>query len=132
MKYFLDTNICIYLLKQDPFSVIKRFLQHEVDDIGVSSIVVSELQYGVEKSQHKARNQSGLDILLAPLTIVSYGHEAARHYGEIRASLERSGQMIGREDALIAAHARSAEVVLVTNNEREFQRVPGLKIENWV
>lgn len=131
MRFFLDTNICIYLLREHPPEVMKRFLQHPLADIGVSSIVVAELQHGVSKSKYRERNQRNLDVFLKPLSIVSFDQAAAKHYGEIRADLERQGRMIGREDALIAAHTRSRNLTLITNNESEFMRVPNLKIDNW-
>ncbi len=132
MKYFLDTNICIYLLREHPIAILNRFLQFDLSDVGISSIVVAELQYGVSKSRYRERNQRNLDLFLQPLTIRSFDRVAAQHYGEIRAELEGKGAMIGREDALIAAHARALAITLVTNNEREFSRVSGLMVENWL
>ena len=131
MKYFLDTNICIYLINQRPPDLIIKFTQFEPKEIAVSTIVVSELQYGIAKSRHPRKNQKRLDLFLMPFLIVPYDELAARAYGRIRAYLEQNGQPIGREDLLIAAHAVSADVHLVTNNEREFRRVPRLKVENW-
>lgn len=131
MNYFLDTNICIYLLNQRPPELIAKFTQFQPNEIAVSTIVISELQYGIAKSSRPQRNQKRLDAFLAPFLIVSYDEAAARAYGRIRAVLEQGGQTIGREDLLIAAHALSADVPLVTNNEREFRRVPNLKVENW-
>jgi tRNA(fMet)-specific endonuclease VapC len=96
-----------------------------------SAIVVSELQYGVAKSSQPQRNQGRLDAFLTPFQIVPYDRGAAQMYGTIRATLERSGQLIGREDLLIAAHALAVDLTLVTNNEQEFLRVPNLKVENW-
>lgn len=132
MKYMLDTNICIYLIKRKPPQVLAKFQTHSVGDIGISSITVAELQYGVAKSQQQQQNQTALDLFLAPLEIVDFDPAAARQYGQIRAELEQSGTPIGAYDLLIAGHARSLRVTLVTNNTREFTHVPDLKVENWV
>jgi tRNA(fMet)-specific endonuclease VapC len=132
MKYLLDTNICIYLIKQKPLSVIDKFNEHSVGDIGISSITVAELLYGVQKSQHRKQNQSALMQFLSPLEIAVFDTDAAFSYGQIRAELERKGTPIGSLDTLIAGHAVSLGVSLVTNNEQEFSRVPGLNVENWV
>lgn len=132
MKMMLDTNICIYLIKQQPPTVIERFLSHPVGAIGVSSITVAELAFGVNKSRQMAKNRLALEQFLAPLEVAVFDHDAALSYGRVRARLEASGSPIGSMDLLIAAHALSLGVRLVTNNLREFRRVPGLKLENWV
>jgi tRNA(fMet)-specific endonuclease VapC len=132
MRYLLDTNICIYLIKQKPLQVMEKFSAYTVGDIGVSSITVSELWYGVAKSTRHKVNAQALAQFLLPLTVLPFDDGAAKAYGEIRAALEREGQPIGAMDMLIAAHAVSLGVVLVTNNEREFVRVPELIVENWV
>ena len=132
MKFMLDTNICIYIIKQKPPVVIKRFYQTEISEIGISSITLSELLYGVSKSSKPEQNQIALTQFIAPLDILSYGDEAAQYYGELRAHLEKHGKPIGSLDMLIAAHALSTNCVLVTNNEKELIRVPNLKIDNWV
>jgi len=132
MKVMLDTNICIYLIKQQPPTVIERFLSHPVGAIGVSSITVAELAFGVNKSRHVAKNRLALEQFLAPLNLASFDHDAALSYGRLRARLETIGSPIGSMDLLIAAHALSLGVRLVTNNLREFRRVPGLRLENWV
>ncbi len=131
MKYFLDTNICIYIINKRPSALIARFAQFEPYEIGISAIVVSELQYGVAKSAYPERNQQRLDGFLRPFQVVAYDRAAAQTYGVIRAELERAGNLIGREDLLIAAHALANDFTLVTNNEREFLRVPNLAVENW-
>lgn len=131
MKYLLDTNICIYLIRQRPASVIREMARQQVGDVGLSSITVAELQYGVMKSAQVERNQSALVQFLAPLVIVNFDAAAATAYGNVRALLERNGTPIGSLDTLIAAHALSLDVTLVTNNEREFSRVPRLKLANW-
>ena len=131
MKLMLDTNICIYIIKQKPPEVLVRFNSYEVGDIAVSSITVAELQFGVRKSQQPERNQHALDQFLLPLTVVDFDQAAAATYGEVRASLERQGQPIGPLDMLIAAHALSLKLTLVTNNVGEFDRVQGLVVKNW-
>ena len=132
MKYLLDTNICIYLIKQKPRPVLQKFEAHAVGDIGVSAITVAELEFGAQKSQYPAKNQRALEQFLIPLAIVDFDYNAAVVYGRLRAELQAQGTPIGPLDMLIAAQAVSLEVVLVTNNEREFVRVPQLKVVNWV
>jgi tRNA(fMet)-specific endonuclease VapC len=131
MKYLLDTNICIYLIRRRPATVIRELVKHPLGDVGLSSITVAELQYGVAKSAEQERNRLALEQFLVPLAIAEFDAHAAEAYGLIRASLERQGTPIGSLDTLIAAHALSLGVTLVTNNEREFGRVPGLRVENW-
>ena len=131
IKYMLDTNICIYIIKQKPKDVIERFRQAQVSEIGVSSITLGELEYGVMKSAKPEQNKLALVQFIAPIEIPAYDDVAAQHYGVIRAHLERQGTPIGSLDMLIAAHALSINSVLITNNESEFERVSNLKIENW-
>lgn len=131
MTYVLDTNICIYLINRRPAQVIKRLLQHDVSEVGISSITLSELEYGVARSAHRDRNKIALQSFVAPLTVLSYDDAAAEVYGQLRASLETQATPIGPMDMLIAAHAVSLDATLVTNNEREFRRIPTLTIENW-
>ena len=131
MKYLLDTDICIYIIKQKPSWVVHKFQAHAVDSIGISTVSVSELYYGVAKSQHVAQNGQALQEFLLPLNIATYDPHAAEIYGPIRATLERAGNTIGPMDIMIAAQALSLDVTLVTNNVSEFSRVAGLRIENW-
>ena len=131
IKYMLDTNICIYIIKQKPKDVIERFRQAQVSEIGVSSITLGELEYGVMKSAKPEQNKLALVQFIAPIEISAYDDVAAQHYGVIRAHLERQGTPIGSLNMLIAAHALSINSVLITNNESEFKRVSNLKIENW-
>ena len=131
MKFLLDTNTCIYIIRQKPAWVVERFSSLAVESIGVSSITVSELWYGVCKSRKVEQNQEALVEFLLPLAVAPYDESAAVAYGAIRASLERSGKTIGPLDLMIAAHAHSLDVTLVTNNVKEFRRVDGLAIENW-
>jgi len=131
MKLLLDTNICIYIIKQQPATVIKHFLEYQVGDIGISSITLSELRYGVAKSTHREKNAKALDEFIIPLEVVSFDEDAAHAYGDIRATLEKSGTPIGAMDMLIAAHAVSLGIPLVTNNTREFARIPDINIIDW-
>ena len=132
MKFLLDTNICIYIIKQKPREVLQKFNTYRVGDIGVSSITVAELEFGVQKSQFPARNQQALTQFLLPLKIVDFDRAAAIVYGNIRAKLEKQGTPIGSLDTLIAAHAVSLDVTLITNNVKEFNRISNLQLENWV
>jgi tRNA(fMet)-specific endonuclease VapC len=132
MQYMLDTNICIYIIKRKPQAVIERFLQTEISQIGISSITLSELLFGVSKSSKPDQNKIALAQFIAPLEIMPYDDQAAHRYGDLRAHLERQGKPIGSLDMLIAAHALSINSTIVTNNEKEFIRIPNLKIDNWV
>lgn len=127
----LDTNICIYIIKQRPPEVLKRFLEYQVGDIAISAITLAELRYGVAKSHYREKNAKALDELIIPLEILPFDEEATRSYGEIRAALEKAGTPIGSMDLLIAAHAVSLGVTLVTNNAKEFNRVSGLTVVDW-
>lgn len=131
MKFLLDTNICVYLIKHKPPQVIDRFRTCELGDIAISSITVAELNYGIAKSQQRDRNQAALDRFLLPLTIVPFDRAASDQYGNLRHDLERQGQPIGNMDLLIAAHALSLNLTIVTNNVREFSRIPHLIVQNW-
>jgi len=131
MKLMLNTNICIYIIKQQPSAVLKNFLEYQVGDIGISSITLSELRYGVAKSKHSEKNAKALDEFIIPLDIASFDEDAALAYGDIRTTLEKSGTPIGAMDMLIAAHAVSMGVTLVTNNTREFSRIATLDIVDW-
>lgn len=131
MQYMLDTNICIYLIKKKPMQVLERLRSLNLEDVGISSITLAELEYGVKKSSKPKQNSDALTGFLAPLEIFVYDDRAACHYGEIRTHLEKQGKVIGAMDMLIASHARSLSCTLVTNNMREFERVPGLHLENW-
>ena len=131
VRYLLDTNICIYVINHRPAAVLARFLAHEIDGLGISAITDSELYWGVCKSG-SVRNQTALDRFLSPLAVLDYDQAAARKYGELRAYLDKQGTPIGPLDQQIAAHALALGLTLVTNNLREFERVPGLVVENWV
>lgn len=127
----LDTNICIYIIKTKPIKVFQAFQALNVGDVCISSITFAELQYGVYKSQFPERNKIALINFLAPIDILPFSGKAASLYGEIRAELEHKGQIIGAYDLLIAAHALSENLLLVTNNTKEFNRIPNLRLENW-
>lgn len=131
MNVMLDTNICIYLIKQAPSALIARFETFPVGDIGISIITLAELEYGASKSTQPRRNLEALKQFIAPLEVALFDRQAAVAYGRIRVGLEKKGRPIGAMDLLIAAQALSLGVRLVTNNEREFRRVPGLRVENW-
>lgn len=131
MKYLLDTNICIYLINDRPPSVRRHLEALEPGDVGVSSITVAELAYGVAKTGSR-RNRTALEGFLLPLEIAQFGVDASMTYGEVRSSVERRGTPIGPLDMLIAAHTIALDIVLVTNNQREFARVAGLRLANWV
>jgi tRNA(fMet)-specific endonuclease VapC len=132
MKFMLDTNICIYLIKNRPQRLINRFDRTPVGDIGISAITQAELEYGVSRSSRPERNLEALRNITSPLEIAPFDEPAAAVYGKIRTLLERKGRIIGSMDLLIAAHASSLGVPLITNNEAEFKRVPGLRVSNWI
>jgi tRNA(fMet)-specific endonuclease VapC len=127
----LDTNICIYIIKQKPPEVLKRFLEYQVGDITISAVTLAELRYGVAKSRYRGKNAKALDEFILPLEVLPFDEDATKSYGEIRAALEKAGTPIGSMDLMIAAHAASLDMTLVTNNTREFSRVSGLKVADW-
>lgn len=131
IKYLLDTNIVIYVIKQRPMAALEVFNRHQ-GHMAISAITLAELVHGSEKSQYPARNLNVLEDFCSRLVVLPYTPEAAYHYGSIRSTLEQAGQPIGVNDLHIAAHARSQGLTLVTNNTREFERVPGLLIDNWI
>ena len=127
----LDTNICIYIINTRPPEVLARFRRYRLGEIGLSSVAAAELAYGVAKSRSE-RNRKALEMFLAPLEILPFDEPAVWAYGKLRAALEARGQPIGSLDTMIAAHALSIDAVLATNNTREFSRVEGLRLENWI
>lgn len=128
MKYLLDTNICIHIINEKPLKILRKFERYPVHEFGISSITQAELQYGVTKSKHKKKNQNALNEFLLPLTILPfYGDKLVACYGEIRALLESKGRTIGPLDMLIAAHALSLDLIIISNNIKEFSRVPNLR-----
>ena len=132
MRFMLDTNIIAYAKNNRPEAVLKRLMQHSPEDYCISSITLAELEFGVYNSARPEQNQLALVTFLARIKVVPFDADTAREYGIIRADLTRKGTLIGANDLLIAAHARALDVTLVTNNTREFERVDGLKLENWV
>ena len=132
IKYLLDTSVCIYVIRKRPVRVLARLRRKRLSEVGISTITLSELEYGVAKSLRPEANKLALIEFLAPIEVLPYDDMAAERYGRIRAFHERQGRPIGSMDMLIAAHALSLDCILVTNNEAEFRRVPGLKIENWI
>ena len=131
MKYMMDTNICIYAIKNKPESVIRKILSQNPEDLCISVVTYAELMHGVEKSQAVEKNRIAMSLFLSAITVLDFDGEAAEAYGQIRAELERKGTPIDLMDLLIAGHARSQGLILVTNNTREFARVTGLRIEDW-
>ena len=130
--FLLDTNICIYLIKAHPKSVVDNIEKYKPFQIKISSVTVAELEYGVFKSEHKDKNRQILLKFLSPFDILHFDDRDAEYYGRIRAYLENAGILIGPYDMQIAAQALSKDLILVSNNVREFDRVPNLKLENWV
>ncbi len=131
MRYMLDTNICIYAIKNKPETVISNLKMHDPSEICISSITYAELIYGVEKSMAKERNRLALILMFSNIEIMDFGQDAAIEYGRVRADLESRGTLIGNMDMMIAAHGKSLGYTIVTNNVKEFERVKGLVIENW-
>ncbi len=131
LKYVLDTNIAIYVIKRRPIELLEVFNQR-ADQMCISSITLAELLHGVEKSSKPGHNLRLVENFVSRLEVLEYTRRAAEHYGDIRADLERKGTPIGVNDLHISGHARSAGLVLVTNNLREFERVEGLRLENWI
>ncbi len=132
MMYLIDTNICIYIMNNHPPEVIQKCREIGIGNIGISTITVSELQYGAFKSKQIKKNIKRLEEFLGPFEIISYDENASICYGEIRSLLEKQGNVIGPLDMLIAAHALSENLTLITNNEKEFKRIKSLKVENWI
>ena len=131
LKYLLDTNIVIYVLKRRPKEVLEVF-NINASRMAISSITLSELLYGAEKSQNIDKNLEAIEEFISHLDVLPYDAKASQHYGQIKAALEKKGEIIGENDIHIAAHAISQGLILVTNNLREFKRVPNLAFENWV
>jgi tRNA(fMet)-specific endonuclease VapC len=131
VRYLLDTNICIYLRQNRTPEVTARFQRLRPGDAGVSVLTYGELAYGAERSRQRTQALESLARLVSLLPVLALPEDAGAAYGDIRAALESRGEMIGGNDLWIAAHAKAAGLVLVTNDEREFRRVPDLKVQNW-
>ncbi len=130
-RYMLDTNICIYIIKNNPISVRQKFEQISASNLVLSMVTLAELRYGAEKSQAREKAIKAIDQLSRHIQIAELDEVVAEHYADIRAQLERQGKPIGNNDLWLAAHARAKNWVLVSNNTREFERVVGLRLENW-
>ena len=131
LRFMLDTNICIYIIKNYPPHLRHRFEQHR-GNLCLSSISLCELHYGAEKSQRRDHSLTEITLFAERLDVLDFPAQAAAHYGRIRSQLERAGAPIGIHDLLIGAHALSENLTLVTNNRREFDRIPGLLVDNWI
>jgi tRNA(fMet)-specific endonuclease VapC len=131
LRYMLDTDICSYLMKRSSPALLRKMRHVPIGDVCMSVVTKAELLYGVEVSARHADNEAALALLLRHVEVLDFAGEAASHYARIRAELKAQGKMIGAHDLLIAAHARSLGLVLVTNNTREFERVSGLNVETW-
>ncbi len=131
MNYLLDTDICIYIINRKPPAVLKRVQSKQPGQIAISTITLAELEYGIVRSRYPDRNRIALLEFLLPFVILDFDPGASAEYGRIRSSLESKGRPIGPMDLLLAAQATSHDLVLVTNNEKEFARIDGLRIENW-
>jgi tRNA(fMet)-specific endonuclease VapC len=131
LTYLLDTNICIYAIKREA-EVLRRLQERGPDDFGISAITVAELWFGAAKSSRPQRTRESVDAFLRPFEVLPFAGEAAQEYAEIRLQLEKAGQSIGERDLLIASIAKSGRLTVVTHNVREFSRVSGLKVEDWL
>ena len=132
MKVMLDTNTCIAIIKRKPPHVLKRFNAYKVGEIGISWVTLAELEFGVAKSQYTEKNQVALDEFVLPLEIANFDRDVARIYGRVRAMLEKKGTPIGSLDTMIGAHALAQDATLATNNTKEFSRIKGLTIVDWL
>ena len=130
--YMLDTDVCASIMRVPSDPLIRRLHETPLERQSISAVTLAELLYGVEVSSKPARNRTALDAFVKHVSVLDWTVGAAEHYGEIRAHLQKKGQMIGSNDLMIAAHARHARATLVTGNDREFRRVPALKVENWM
>lgn len=131
LQYMLDTDICIYINKSHPSKLQQRF-NRLAEQLCISAITLGELYFGVEKSARRTENLQALERFIGRLTVLPFSAKAASHYGQLRVELQHSGKPVGGNDLLIGAHARAEGLTLVTNNTREFERMPGLRVENWV
>jgi tRNA(fMet)-specific endonuclease VapC len=131
LRYMLDTDVCIFVMRKRSPSLRERF-RSAADQLCISSVTLGELLYGAEKSTQRLRNLEVVESFAARMEILPFGEKAAAHYGQIRAQLERVGQRAGAYDMMIGGHARSESLVMVTNNLREFERIQGLRVENWL
>ena len=131
MRYLLDTNICVFLIRNKSPRILVELRKHPLEDLCISSITMAELEYGCDRSADPAKNRLALTEFLSPFTLLSFDESAACVYGKVRTGLEKVGTPIGSMDLLIASHAVSQQMIVVTNNTREFNRVEGLAVEDW-
>ena len=131
MKYMLDTNIIIYAKNNRPEKVLAKFKEYNLEDLCISSITLAELEYGIQNSSNPDQNRLALMAFLSGITVVPFDANAANEYGVIRHELKKKGKLIGANDLLIAAHAKSLNLILITNNSKEFRRVKNLEVDNW-
>ena len=131
MKYLLDTNICVFVIRQKSRSISEKFAQFQPDELVISAVTLAELRYGADKSSNPNKNHAALNMFLVPFALMDFDVECAEIYGIVRTQLERSGTPIGPLDTMIAAHALRLKLPLVANNVREFERVAGLVLEDW-
>lgn len=131
IKFMLDTNICIYVIKRRPIEVLSKF-NEAAGHLAISSVTLAELLHGVEKSQYIVKNLKAVEDFCSRLEVLDYDDKAATHYGDIRSDLEKKGMIIGVNDIHIAGHARSLGLMLISNNLKEFDRVEGLRTQNWL
>jgi tRNA(fMet)-specific endonuclease VapC len=131
LRYMLDTDICIHVIKNHPLTLLQRFNRF-AEQLCMSSISVAELVYGAEKSASRAKNLHAIEHFCARLKVLAFTSQAAAHFGQMRADVERLGTPVGAFDLLIGAHARAERMIVVTNNAREFGRLPGIEVENWI
>lgn len=132
MRFMLDTNSCIALIKRKPASILRRITTRAPGEAGISAITLAELRYGVAKSAQREKNRLALDEFLLPLEVADFDEPAAESYGMVRAALDKAGTPVGPLDTQIGAHALSLGATLVTHNSREFRRIPGLAVEDWL
>ncbi len=132
IRYMLDTDICSYVIRERPLEVFEKFKKVEVNQLCISVVTYAELIYGVEHSSSRKINRPIIDDFVRHLDIITWDEDAAEHYGKMRAFLRAEGNIIGSMDMMIAAHARSQNMILITNNDKHFKRVPKLRLENWV
>ncbi len=131
MRFMLDSDICVYLIRRRPPEVLQQFEHYDVSEVGISSITLAELRFGAAKSQQSDRARAALEEFVSPLEVALFDRPAAMSYGAVRAELEATGSGIGPLDTLIAGHALSLDVTFVTHNTKEFSRVPGLRLADW-
>jgi tRNA(fMet)-specific endonuclease VapC len=131
VNFLLDTNICLYVIKKKPLTVLKQVRSRQPGEIAISTVTLAELEYGIARSRYADRNRVALLESLLPFVILDFDQRTSTVYGEIRSFLESKGRPIGPMDLLLAVQAKSRDLILVTNNEKEFKRIDGLRVENW-